>query len=82
MLKAFKLLVGQLRERDKVSIVVYAGAAGVVLKPTSGKNKEKIVEALENLEAGGSTAGGEGIELAYSLAEQQISANSINRIML
>ena len=50
---AFKLLVKQLRNKDKVSIVVYAGAAGVVLKPTSGDNKNKIIEALSKLQAGG-----------------------------
>ena len=59
--KAFKFLTNQLREKDKVSIVVYAGAAGVVLEPTSGSNKQKIIEALNKLESGGSTAGGEGI---------------------
>ncbi|MCL4132076.1 UNVERIFIED_CONTAM: hypothetical protein GTU68_046650 [Idotea baltica] len=83
MLKsAFKLLVNQLRDEDKVSIVVYAGAAGVVLKPTSGNNKTKIIEALENLEAGGSTAGGEGIELAYKIAEENFSKKGNNRIIL
>ncbi|WP_298542892.1 VWA domain-containing protein [uncultured Aquimarina sp.] len=80
--KAFKLLVAQLRTEDKVSIVVYAGAAGVVLKPTSGKNKEKILEALDNLQAGGSTAGGEGIELAYKIAEEHFIKNGNNRVIL
>ncbi|MBW1297277.1 vWA domain-containing protein [Aquimarina litoralis] len=80
--KAFKLLVGQLRPKDKVSIVVYAGAAGVVLKPTSGKNKEKILEALENLEAGGSTAGGEGIQLAYKIAQEHFIKKGNNRVIL
>jgi len=79
---AFKLLVNQLREKDKVSIVVYAGAAGVVLKPTSGDNKEKIINALNNLEAGGSTAGGEGIELAYKLAQKNFIKNGNNRVIL
>ena len=60
---AFKLLINQLREKDRVSIVVYAGAAGVVLEPTSGNDKLKIMNALNKLEAGGSTAGGQGIEL-------------------
>ena len=59
---AFKLLVNQLRAQDKVSIVVYAGAAGVVLEPTSGNKKEKILAALDNLNSGGSTAGGAGIK--------------------
>ena len=79
---AFKLLVGQLREKDNVSIVVYAGAAGVVLKPTSGANKQEIMEALNNLSAGGSTAGGEGIQLAYSLAEKHFKKNGNNRVIL
>ena len=79
---AFKLLVNQLRRKDKVSIVVYAGAAGVILKPTSGDNKEKILNALHHLEAGGSTAGGEGIELAYKLAQKNYVKNGNNRVIL
>ena len=79
---AFKLLVNQLREQDRVSIVVYAGAAGVVLKPTSGAHKEKILSALEHLEAGGSTAGGAGIELAYKLAQQNYKRKGNNRVIL
>ncbi|MFD0988791.1 von Willebrand factor type A domain-containing protein [Mariniflexile jejuense] len=79
---AFKLLVNQLREQDKVSIVVYAGAAGVVLEPTSGKHKEKIIAALDNLNSGGSTAGGAGIKLAYSLAEENFKKNGNNRVIL
>lgn len=79
---AFRLLVNQLREKDKVSIVVYAGAAGVVLEPTSGSNKEKILSALNNLQSGGSTAGGAGIELAYKLAEKHFKKNGNNRVIL
>ncbi|GAA3520558.1 hypothetical protein GCM10022393_38470 [Aquimarina addita] len=79
---AFKLLVNQLREKDKVSIVVYAGAAGVVLKPTSGTFKNKINKALDKLDAGGSTAGGEGIELAYKLAQDNFIKNGNNRVIL
>lgn len=79
---AFRLLVKQLREKDKVSIVVYAGAAGVVLKPTSGAQKEKILEALDNLNSGGSTAGGEGIKLAYKLAEKNFKKQGNNRVIL
>tara|TARA_R110002051_G_scaffold13808_4_gene45611 strand:- start:45548 stop:47629 length:2082 start_codon:yes stop_codon:yes gene_type:complete len=79
---AFKLLVNQLREKDKVSIVVYAGAAGVVLEPTSGSDRVKIMSALNNLEAGGSTAGGEGIELAYKLAEKHFNKNGNNRVIM
>lgn len=80
--KAFKLLVNQLREKDKVSIVVYAGAAGMVLKPTSGANKHEINQALQNLEAGGSTAGGEGIRLAYKIAKENFIKNGNNRVIL
>lgn len=79
---AFKLLVNQLREKDKVSIVVYAGAAGEVLKPTRGDKKEEIMNAIDNLESGGSTAGGAGIELAYSLAERNFIKNGNNRVIL
>lgn len=79
---AFKLLVNQLREKDKVSIVVYAGAAGVVLEPTSGDQKETILAALNNLNSGGSTAGGAGIELAYKLAEKHFKKNGNNRVIL
>lgn len=80
--KAFALLVNQLREKDKVSIVVYAGAAGVVLNPTSGADKKAILTALENLESGGSTAGGEGIELAYNLAQKNFKRGGNNRVIL
>jgi Ca-activated chloride channel family protein len=79
---AFKLLVDQLREQDKVSIVVYAGAAGLVLPPTSGKEKSKIKDALENLSAGGSTAGGEGIKLAYQTALQHFVQGGNNRVIM
>ncbi|MGX1930411.1 YfbK domain-containing protein [Flagellimonas sp. 2504JD4-2] len=80
--KTFKLLVNQLRAQDKVAIVVYAGAAGLVLEPTSGTNKKKILEALNNLEAGGSTAGGEGIELAYQIALKNFVRKGNNRVIL
>ncbi len=79
---AFKLLVNQLRAKDHVSIVVYAGAAGVVLEPTSGDDKEKIISALERLQAGGSTAGGAGIELAYQFAEKNYKKDGNNRVIL
>ncbi|WP_452601211.1 YfbK domain-containing protein [Pontimicrobium sp. MEBiC06410] len=79
---AFKLLVNQLRDKDNVAIVVYAGAAGVVLEPTSGRNKDVIIKALDNLRAGGSTAGGQGIELAYKLAQQHFKKGGNNRIIL
>ncbi|MBQ0787522.1 MAG: von Willebrand factor type A domain-containing protein [Oceanihabitans sp.] len=79
---AFKLLVNQLREQDKVAIVVYAGAAGVVLEPTSGKDKNRILKALDKLQSGGSTAGGEGIELAYALAQKNFKKKGNNRVIL
>tara|TARA_R110002073_G_scaffold15953_1_gene62068 strand:- start:26064 stop:28136 length:2073 start_codon:yes stop_codon:yes gene_type:complete len=78
----FRLLVNQLRKKDKVSIVVYAGAAGVVLEPTSGDKKEKILNALNKLEAGGSTAGGEGIKLAYKLAQENFKKRGNNRVII
>ncbi len=79
---ALKMLVNELREEDKVSIVVYAGAAGVVLEPTSGDNKSVIVEALDKLSAGGSTAGGEGLKMAYKLANENFLQEGNNRIIL
>ncbi|MCU0450235.1 MAG: von Willebrand factor type A domain-containing protein [Bernardetiaceae bacterium] len=79
---AFKLLVKQLREQDRVAIVVYAGAAGVVLPSTAGSEKTTILTALDRLEAGGSTAGGQGIELAYRLAADHFLPNGNNRIIL
>jgi Ca-activated chloride channel family protein len=80
--RAFGLLVDQLSANDTVSIVVYAGSAGVVLEPTVATDKAKILTALDNLAAGGSTAGAEGIELAYRLAEQARVANGTNRVIL
>ena len=77
---ALKLLVNQLRDEDKISIVTYAGAAGLALKPTSDKNK--ILEALNNLNAGGSTAGGQGIKLAYKIAEENFIKKGNNRVIL
>jgi Ca-activated chloride channel family protein len=79
---AFKLLVKQLRPEDKISMVVYAGAAGLVLKPTSGDEKNKINEAIDKLEAGGSTAGGAGINLAYKTAEENFMDAGNNRVIL
>jgi Ca-activated chloride channel homolog len=79
---AFKLLTDQLREQDHVAIVVYAGAAGLVLPPTSGKDKNKIKDALDNLSAGGSTAGGAGIELAYKTALDNFVKGGNNRVIL
>jgi Ca-activated chloride channel homolog len=79
---AIKLLVNKLRAEDRVSMVVYAGAAGVVLHATSGSNKEKILCALDQLQAGGSTAGAEGIELAYKIAAENFCDKGNNRIVL
>jgi len=79
---AFTMLVNQLRAEDKVAIVVYAGAAGLVLEPTSGKNKEKILAAIEKLSAGGSTAGGAGLALAYKTASDNFIEDGNNRIIL
>lgn len=80
--ESMKVLVSQLRENDKVAIVVYAGAAGLVLPPTSGNNKEAIIKSLENLNAGGSTAGGAGIELAYKIATENFIKGGNNRVIL
>lgn len=79
---SFKLLVQQLREQDHVAIVVYAGAAGLVLPPTSGADKKKIIEALDKLESGGSTAGGAGIRLAYQVAKENFNKEGNNRVIL
>jgi len=80
--ESLKILVKELRSIDKVSIVVYAGSAGVVLEPTSGDNKDEIMDAFDDLHAGGSTAGGEGIELAYKLAQQNFIKEGNNRIVV
>lgn len=80
--KALKMLIEQMDENDTISIAVYAGAAGTVLEPTSGKEKGKIMAALDQMSAGGSTAGGEGLRLAYNLAEQNFDEDAVNRVML
>lgn len=79
---AFTMLVNQLRAEDKVSIVVYAGAAGLVLEPTSGRDKQKILDSIERLSAGGSTAGGAGLALAYKTATENFVEDGNNRIIL
>jgi len=79
---SMKMLVDQLREQDKISMVVYAGAAGIVLPPTSGAEKTKIKDAIDKLEAGGSTAGGAGIKLAYKTAQENFVKNGNNRVIL
>ncbi|HUX58984.1 MAG TPA: von Willebrand factor type A domain-containing protein [Bacteroidales bacterium] len=79
---AFGLLVNELRPQDRVAIVVYAGAAGLVLESTPGNRKEVIMAAIDNLEAGGSTAGGAGLKLAYSEADRNFVKGGNNRIIL
>ena len=79
---SLKLLIDQLREQDKVAIVVYAGAAGLVLPSTTGNNKTKIKDAIERLTAGGSTAGGQGIKLAYKIAKENFEKEGNNRVIL
>jgi len=80
--KAFKMLVEQLGENDRVSIVVYAGASGLVLPSTSCDNKETILAALERLRAGGSTNGAGGIQLAYQTAVANFIEGGVNRVIL
>ncbi|MFA4987002.1 MAG: VWA domain-containing protein [Candidatus Brocadiia bacterium] len=79
---AFKLLVPQLRDKDRVAIVVYAGAAGVVLPSTMGSDKKTILEAVDKLSSGGSTAGAEGLLLAYKVASENFIKGGNNRIIL
>jgi Ca-activated chloride channel family protein len=79
---SLKMLVDQLRQEDKISIVVYAGAAGLALPPTSGADKTKIKDAIDQLEAGGSTAGGAGIKLAYRVAAENFVKKGNNRVIL
>lgn len=79
---SLKLLVDQLREQDHVALVVYAGNAGLVLPSTSGANKTKIKDAIDKLQAGGSTAGGAGIQLAYKTAKENFAKDGNNRVIL
>lgn len=79
---SLKILLGKLRSKDKVGIVVYAGSAGVVLPSTSAGEKAQIIDALDKLQAGGSTAGGQGIELAYKLAQENFIKGGNNRVVL
>ncbi|MBT9471418.1 MAG: VWA domain-containing protein [Phenylobacterium sp.] len=80
--KALNLLVDQLRPQDRVAIVAYAGSAGAVLAPTDGRSKLKVRCALQSLRAGGSTAGGQGLTLAYDLARQNFDPKAVNRVIL
>jgi Ca-activated chloride channel homolog len=82
VIQSFKLLTGQLREQDRVAIVVYAGSSGVVLPSTTGADKNTIIEALSRLRAGGSTAGARGIQLAYEVARQNFVEGGNNRVIL
>jgi len=79
---SLKMLANQLSKQDKIAIVAYAGAVGLVLPPTSASNREAITTALDNLKSGGSTAGGEGIKLAYKIAEENLIINGNNRVIL
>lgn len=80
--KSLELLVSKLRKEDRVAIVVYAGSAGLVLPATSGDKKQSILDALNRLQSGGSTAGGAGIELAYKIAQEQFIKGGNNRVIL
>lgn len=82
LVDAFKELVPQLRARDRVSIVVYAGSAGLVLPPTAGDRHDEILGALDRLAAGGSTNGGDGIRLAYAVAREAFVEGGVNRVIL
>ena len=80
--KSYKLLVKQLRDKDRIAIVTYAGSSGLVLPSTSGKHKHKINSAIDNLHAGGGTAGARGLQLAYEVAEKNFIKGGNNRIIL
>jgi Ca-activated chloride channel family protein len=80
--QGFAAMAGQLRSQDRVAIVAYAGSAGLVLPPTAGSDTGAIVAALDSLQAGGSTNGGAGIELAYAVAKQQFIDGGVNRVIL
>ena len=80
--KSLRLLVKQMNAEDRLSLVVYAGAAGTVLEPTPGNKKTKIMAAIDALRAGGSTHGSAGIELAYALAQENLIEGGINRVLI
>ncbi|HSX59793.1 MAG TPA: VWA domain-containing protein [Tahibacter sp.] len=82
LVDAFKQMVPQLRAQDRVSIVVYAGSAGLVLAPTPGDQHRRIIDSLDSLSAGGSTNGGAGIALAYATAKQNFMKGGVNRVVL
>lgn len=80
--RSFRMMINALDDQDRIAIVAYAGAAGLVLPSTPVTEKEQIFQALENINAGGSTAGGEGIELAYAIALENLLENGNNRVIL
>jgi Ca-activated chloride channel family protein len=80
--QGFRLFAAQLRDEDRVAIVTYAGNAQVALDPTPGSERERIVEAIERLQAGGSTAGADGLQRAYALAERHFDPKAVNRVIL
>jgi Ca-activated chloride channel family protein len=82
LIQSFRLMLNELRPEDQVAIVTYAGSAGEVLPPTRASDKTKILAALQNLSAGGSTAGAEGLELAYRVAEGMAKEGDVSRILL
>ncbi|WP_412062260.1 YfbK domain-containing protein [Rubrivirga sp. IMCC45206] len=80
--RAFRLLVREMRPQDRVALVVYAGASGLVLPPTSGEDKTRILDAIDGLYAGGSTGGAEGLRLAYEVARRHFDPSATNRVIL
>jgi Ca-activated chloride channel family protein len=80
--KGFRLFAAQLRDEDRVAIVTYAGEARTALEPTAGRDKHKIIEAIDNLRANGSTAGGDGLRRAYAMAERHFDKQAVNRLIL
>ena len=80
--KSLRMLVEEMRPEDRVAMVTYAGSAGVILPPTEARNKSRILSAIDNMRAGGSTAGGAGIELAYRLAQDNMREGAVNRVIL
>ncbi|MHA1109097.1 MAG: vWA domain-containing protein [Alphaproteobacteria bacterium] len=80
--KSLRMLVQEMRPQDRIAMVAYAGSAGVILDSTEGRDKSKILSAIDTMRAGGSTAGGAGIELAYRLAQDNFSEDAVNRVIL
>lgn len=80
--QGFRLMVEQLRDDDRVAIVTYAGQTQIALDPTQGKDKRKILDAIDSLRAYGSTAGGDGLQRAYALAERHFDKQAVNRVIL